>query len=125
MSTEPKLIEVSETFLRRWEERPIDEFIDDLAERADALKLQGAIGIVVELEVERDYDDERSFLNIKYKRFETNDERLARIHQEQLNLRHAQEQRRANQMAELKERFMDGVISASEYERKKAALSRD
>jgi uncharacterized membrane protein len=69
--------------------------------------------------------DDNTYFNIKYNRYETNDERLARIHQEQLNMRHVHEQRRANQLHELKERFMDGTISAADYERRKAAIHQD
>ena len=125
MTTEHKLIEQTETFLRIWDDWMIDDFIIELTARSDFLKSQGAIDIVVELERVYEDGDDNTYFNIKYKRYETNGERLTRIHQEQLNMREIHRQRRENQLHELKERFMDGIISAAEYERRKAAIHQD
>jgi len=99
---------------------PLDKFIEKLNDLKEDLSERGAINFYVEMETTNDGD--RSNVVLSYQRPETEIEREERINEDNRKMFLVQKRRRENQRNEIKQLFMDGLITAAVYEKRMAAI---
>ncbi len=107
----------------KYEKVSIDELIERLQDLKENLQALNASDSYVNIDSTYDIDGICQInLICTYRMEETPEEKEGRELKQKQLMEEIQKQRKQIQIQELKDRFMDGVISATEYERKMEIL---